>query len=81
MARLGTFILVAIAGFPGHRASSIYNFLDLGREATYNDQSCTHVPLGDTKGSEDFALGKYGILFVSQGDLMTVSAVVCALPA
>jgi hypothetical protein len=66
-----TLVLLAIALLTRHLVA-LYYFLGYANTLTYNDASCTlHSPT-DLHGSEDIAIGKEGLLFITSGDLHTV---------
>ena len=51
---------------------TMYHFLGYSKTLTYNDASCKlHSPT-DLHGSEDMAIGKEGLLFMTSGDLHNV---------
>jgi hypothetical protein len=62
---VGVAALASLAGF----AYNTYTFLQFGVALSYSDGGCRLVAPEGMAGSEDMALGRNSLLFVTQGDL------------
>ena len=67
---VGVAALASLAGF----AYNTYTFLQFGVALAYSDGGCRLAAPEGMAGSEDMALGRNSLLFVTQGDLHHVFA-------
>ena len=66
------FVIVLVVAFLFRKVQIKIETLSLPPFFTFNDQTCS--PVGHNNGligSEDLALGKHSILFITSGDLLT----------